>query len=314
MKYIREFEGLRGIMAWWVVLGHWATTAPIPYTIAKTKLFNGYAVDVFIILSGFAISALIDKRKERYSLYISRRIFRIFPVYLFFLGLSVIFAPLALETWTSAPEGYMKAIRIQIATDSLDQFWSHLGAHVLALQGLVPPSLLPNTDYAFLGQAWSISLEWQFYLVAPFMIAALRPTSSVGRCLWLLIIAALMVGISRIMPTGFLGRSLHTFAIGIMSFCFLKERFSGNKNLQFPVIPLVIFGLPFLLFLKTEEVLPYAIWLVVMATVIVSHEKGPRIFQTGSQLLTHPLALRMGNMAYSVYLSHMLVIVMALRV
>lgn len=314
MKYVREFEGLRGIMAWWVVVGHWSTTAPIPYTIAKTKLFNGYAVDVFIILSGFAIAALIDKRPEHYSLYLSRRIFRIFPVYLFFLALSVLFAPLALETWLGAPEGYMKGFRIRIATDSLEQFWPHLGAHLVALQGLVPPALLPNTDFAFLGQAWSISLEWQFYLIAPLMIACLRPSSSMVRLLWLLVIAVLMVGISPLMPNGFLGRSLHNFAVGILSFFFLKERFNGNAYLQFPVIPIVIFGLPFLLLLKTAAVLPYAIWLLVMVIVIVTHEKGAKVFQTGSRLLTHPLALKMGNMAYSVYLSHMLVIVMALNV
>ncbi len=314
LKHIQEFEGLRGLMAWWVVIGHWSTTAPIPYTIAKTKLFNGYAVDVFIILSGFAIAALVDKRPEPYGLYIRRRFLRIFPVYVLFLLCSVAASSLALDVWSSAPEGYMKATRIQIARDSLDQFWPHLAAHLTALHGLVPPVFLPNTDYAFLGQAWSISLEWQFYLLAPFLIAAINRANSLRALIVVLPVIVLIAVLSRFMPVGFLGNHLHLFLIGILSFRFFKERFAGNPHLQFPVIPLLVIALPFLVLIRTAEAIPYAIWLSMVALIVVNHENGHAGARTLSGLFTNAFAMKMGQMSYSVYLSHMLVIIVSLTV
>lgn len=300
-------------MAWWVVIGHWSTTAPIPHAIGHTKLYNGYAVDVFIILSGFAICALIDKRPESYGMFITRRILRIFPVYLFFLVLSALLAKVALDTWMIAPDGYMKPARIRIATDSLDYFWPHMGAHLVALHGLVPSTLLPSTDFAFLGPAWSISLEWQFYLIAPFMIAWLRPSSPLARLAWLLPLGALFIALSRFLPSGFIGGNLHNFLIGIFSYQFLKARFAGAPALQFPTLPFVVFGLPFLLFLKTPAVIPYAIWLLMMVTIIEARERESGAFAFASRILTHRWALKMGSMAYSVYLSHMLVIVASVQ-
>ena len=50
--------------------------------------------------------------------------------------------------------------------------------HVLLLQGLTPDSWLPFSSSALLGPAWSLSLEWQFYLVAPLLIGALRRPAS----------------------------------------------------------------------------------------------------------------------------------------
>jgi peptidoglycan/LPS O-acetylase OafA/YrhL len=314
MKHIQEFEGLRGLMAWWVVIGHWSTTAPIPYTIGSTKLFNGYAVDVFIILSGFAIAALLDKRPEPYGLYIARRFLRIFPVYLLFLFLSVAASSLALEVWAAAPEGYMKATRIQIAKDSLDQFWPHLFAHFTALHGVIPPAVLPNTDYAFLGQAWSISLEWQFYLLAPLLIPAIDRLRSLRALVAMLPFIILLALLSRFMPAGFLVNHLHLFLLGILSFTFLKRRFSGDVRFQVPVAAVLAIALPFLVLIQTFEAIPYVIWLTMMALIIATREHDSARLRRLSALFNHPYVQKIGQMSYSVYLSHMLVIILSLKV
>jgi len=50
---------------------------------------------------------------------------------------------------------------------------SHLLAHLTLLHGALPHNILPASEYMFLAPAWSLSLEWQFYLIAPIWIWAL---------------------------------------------------------------------------------------------------------------------------------------------
>lgn len=184
LKHVKEYDALRGLMALWVLLGHWASTVPIHNVLFQRRFFNEYAVDVFIILSGFAIATLILAKQESYRAYITRRFFRIFPAYLFYLAVSVALAGWALDLWQAAPEGSMKEARVVIAQDSLSFIGAHTFFHLLGLHSLVPPALLPSSDFAFLGQAWSISLEWQFYLIAPFVVALFTLPVSRTRLSW----------------------------------------------------------------------------------------------------------------------------------
>jgi len=323
MKYVRELEGLRGLMALWVILGHWATTVALPYGFLHTKLYNTYAVDVFIILSGFAITALLDKRPEAYRLYITRRLLRIFPVYLFFLCLSVLLAHLALETWQNSPAAFMKERRIEIAQSSIDYFTAHVMAHVTALHGLVPPRWLPDTDFAFLSQAWSISLEWQFYLIAPFLIAWLRQPLTMRRGVTAILVAVGLTLLATVMPAGFIGAGLYEFVIGIGSFYFLKARFRGASWARaVPLGQVWVAVIVFCVFMASAQVIPYVVWITVMVAVVAKREEcppaasssrrpGPGTWLAG--VLCSRLAQWFGQMAYSLYLSHMLVIVLALR-
>ncbi|WP_223215746.1 acyltransferase family protein [Rhizobium herbae] len=224
MRHVREFEALRGVLAIWVVIGHVATASALHGRLIEAKLYNFHAVTVFILLSGFAIAALIDKKPERYGLYITRRALRIFPAYLFYLALSVLLADFALETWLDAPSGVMQAARTTIAADTLAYWPWHLAAHLPALHGLVPQHLLPSTDYAFLGQAWSISLEWQYYLIAPFFISLLTSRMNAVRCGSLIAGALVTAFIVPRMPESFIGGWLPAFTLGIATFYFMKYR------------------------------------------------------------------------------------------
>lgn len=323
MKYVRELEGLRGLMALWVILGHWATTVALPYGLLHTKLYNTYAVDVFIILSGFAITALIDKKPESYRLYITRRLLRIFPVYLFFLCLSVLLAQLALETWQNSPDAFMKERRIEIAQASIDYFTAHVLAHATALHGLVPPSWLPDTDFAFLSQAWSISLEWQFYLIAPLLIAFLRQPLTMRRGTAAILVAVALTLVARVMPAGFIGAGLYEFVIGIGSFYFLKARFRAAPwACAVPVGHVWVAVIVFCVFMASAQVIPYVVWVTVMAAVVLKREEcqpavdlrqGAGVGTWLAGMLCSRPAQWFGQMAYSLYLSHMLVIVLALR-
>ena len=68
----------------------------------------------------------------------------------------------------------------------------HMTAHVLLhltmLHGMVPNNLLNVSQWALLPVAWSISLEWQFYVVAPAVLLLFRRTA--GAALVVLLTAA----------------------------------------------------------------------------------------------------------------------------
>lgn len=313
MKYVREFEALRGLLAIWVLVGHVASAVAIHGRLFQERFYNEYAVDVFIILSGFAITALIDKRPEPYRLYIARRALRIFPAYLFYLAISVAVAAIALQIWTNSPDGSMKAARIGIAADTLAYWPWHLLAHVTGLHGLVPPRFLPSTDYAFLGQAWSISLEWQFYLVAPLLIGLVaRPIS------WLRItlLVLLMLAISAILPKlpqSFLGKWLVDFGIGIASFYFMKHRALGEPFLQsLPLPQLWLVGVGLCILQRSVAYLPLAIWLTAILVIVSAREGRGAVYEKISALACSRPLQWLGGMAYSLYLSHMLVLLLAL--
>src|ERR1051326_2654002 len=79
----RSIEGVRGWLAWTVVLSHVAYASGIYIT--GLGPFLGRAgvasVSVFIIISGFVITHLIIQKHEPYSIYIFRRFMRIFPLF-----------------------------------------------------------------------------------------------------------------------------------------------------------------------------------------------------------------------------------------
>ncbi|MFZ2619591.1 MAG: acyltransferase [Alphaproteobacteria bacterium] len=316
MKYIKELEGLRGLMALWVLVGHWSTTVALSHPLIHMKLHN-YAVNVFIIISGFAIAALLDKRPESYRMYIIRRFFRIFPVYLLFLFLSVLAAPWALEIWQHAPEGIMKAVRIAIASNTITYWGAHLLTHITALHGIVPNRFLPSTDYAFLGQAWSISMEWQFYLIAPVFIPLVlnvlqRQVWSTSQAVLMALGTLTIVGISTLMPSGFVGRNLHEFTLGMLSFYLLKQSHL-HPQARLKMAYACLLGIMVILFFKSVSTIPYLIWLSVMLSILVKDMPHAGIFTWGSRLLNAAPVQFLGRLSYSIYLSHMLVILVGLK-
>src|SRR5690242_3337403 len=79
----RSIEGLRGWLAWTVVLAHLAFVSNL-YARGLGGVLRQLAapaVFVFIIISGFVITHLLHERSEPYSTYLLRRFMRIFPLF-----------------------------------------------------------------------------------------------------------------------------------------------------------------------------------------------------------------------------------------
>ncbi len=217
-RKIDALEGLRGIMAWWVVAGHLGHTFGSE---AYLLLRNGLAVDVFIVLSGFVIYRLIETKREPYAPYLIRRAARLLPVYLVVLAVSALLLPVFAEAMRGVPfASDRNALRVVQADAAMADLAPHLAAHVVLLQGLIPASVLPHAAYTIVGQAWSISLEWQFYVLAPFVALA------VARRWWLPLIAAVaaLMLLSTHLSEGFIGSKALLFGIGSGTQLVRRER------------------------------------------------------------------------------------------
>ena len=162
-------DGLRGVLALYVLFSHmlpFAALGPVAMRIARLFSHGGAAVDVFFALSGLVIARSLARFRYQAGPFLGARIRRLYPVYLPVLVFAIAIQPLgagfAAMPWI-APSGTAHFI--------WSGGWGH-GAgvdillHLLMAHGLVPDALGPDRWVRFLGAAWSLSVETQFYLLA----------------------------------------------------------------------------------------------------------------------------------------------------
>lgn len=215
MERLKSLDGLRGLLAVYVMLGHMAPFAMLPEWLATALSHGGAAVDVFFILSGFAIVQSLNQHGYRAKPFLSARLARIFPVYLAMLALAI-----AVQT---VPTGFDRMPWIaagspafSIWSDGWPRDWvAGIAAHLTMTHGLFPNGALPDVWVEFLGAAWSLSTEWQFYVLALLL----------GRRAWTALLALTLAGAvwAAIAPhawqfsRAFLGNKAAYFALGMVS-------------------------------------------------------------------------------------------------
>ena len=305
MGQINELIGLRGVLAWWVVGGHLAYV--FSQRIGEAS-YNRSAVDVFIILSGFVIMRLIDTKRETYKPYIIRRFMRLFPIYFVVLMVSALTLGLQQYGLSSAPfETERTASRIAALAAAESNIVPHMAAHLTMLHGLVPTALISKVDTSIVGQAWSISVEWQYYLLAPLIFWGLVGDWKT-RAATLFGAAALFV-MSKFGPLSsndaFIGGSVGWFAVGIGTYFGIKAR--EEKRIAL----LVVFAAVSLAVVGVATRSPGAVlWSLVMLWLV---GWVPAIVKRGiTAVLTHPAVILLGEASYSTYVVHMLVIYLSM--
>ena len=308
---IDEFESLRGLMSVWVVVGHVLLSFTPPSildgVIWRVFIANGKAVDIFIVLSGFAIFHLIHYSQEFYSRYIVRRFLRLFPAYLVCLLISVLILPITDVALHSVhPFTDRTFARIAILQASRTEFWPHLLAHLTMLHGVIPDSLLPDTDYTFLGQAWSISVEWQFYLLAPLLLwLATRCPRLVGLVMLGLLCAGLFHA-RLIFGEGFIGAHIGYFALGCISFFGwqMDQRVLATlARYSMLIIPFSCAAWVFLLPNHWQG----AVWLAILLSCNSMRFANPGYLERAiSATLLTPTLRWLGRISYPIYLAHMI--------
>lgn len=164
-RYVAAFDGSRGVGALFVIIAHYGYFQ-----------CGWISVQYFFVLSGFLITSILLKQRERpFGSYLRnfywRRSLRIFPLYFGYLGVCTF-----TYLWIREPSSFGEAWRwlytytynwyLLWSSRPLDRFFAHL---------------------------WSLSIEEQFYCIWPFVIFFVR-----GRKLkWLLFAILVTIPVSR---------------------------------------------------------------------------------------------------------------------
>lgn len=301
-----RYPGLDGIRALAVAAVVWDHTQP--YDGMPPLLRHGFlGVDVFFVLSGFLITALLLHERAsrgRISLgkFLIRRSLRIFPLYFAVMGL------LAIYFVFIAPA----------ASSQRNAFLTELPYHFTYTSNWVPMETM-------MGLTWSLSTEEQFYLLWPAMLAFLESWA------WLVMLAFLALNQAInfgwidgwLQSVGLSAGSLEilqcTFTpiiLGAMLAFVLSNAHWRDRLAAWPSWPVLLFTAGVLLVsaswpgdIRGWPRLGFQAATALLLACIVLHPEAPlaRILEW------RPLAY-VGTVSYGIYLLHMFVVHVARRV
>ena len=180
----------------------------------------------------------------------------------------------------------------------------HLLAHLLLLQGAIPNNVMDQSQYLFLGTAWSLSLEWQFYLIAPLVLLLLR--YNWGKVFVALITLAAYIAfdlgkLGQFEALSFLPGAGLYFGAGIAT----RLALPYLQRPGFYPLGAVILALGFIKI--THLLVPFIIWGAFVTWMLMEKPKDGiskwvnRIFAGAFDSKT---ARTMGDLSYSVFLTH----------
>jgi len=157
IKKIEDIQTLRGIAIIFVMLEHLNLVNFVTLSTVGFKFQFSEGVRLFFVISGYVIALSFFSKKEIKPLnFVTKRIFRIYPVLLFFLGFS------ALVNWVFSQAG-IQALDPAGSNFYLVQWGEYWE---LARRTIIGTYITPSIPYkynALLGAMWSLSIEFQFY-------------------------------------------------------------------------------------------------------------------------------------------------------
>ncbi|CQI88013.1 acyltransferase family protein [Yersinia rohdei] len=297
-KYRAELDGLRAVAVISVLLYH------VKFSLFGYEVFKGgfLGVDIFFVLSGYLITTIIFTQMNAgvFSLkdFFIRRIKRILPAMVAVLLVSSVFA-----FYFLLPDSLIIYVKTLLASLFFVSNLYFFGEDTYVSD---------SSEYKPLLHTWSLSVEWQFYLIFPFL------------CLWLFkrfknkkltiifslfLLSLVLSNILAYRQPNFAfymlpSRMWELMAGSIVAIIILENKLNIGKIYYkvFPVVGLVLITLS-ILFINDGMLHPSVITLIpVLGTCLII------LFSRDKNLASNFLSLKpmifIGAISYSIYLWH----------
>ena len=294
LDYRPEVDGLRAIAVLAVVLYHFGVGG----------LGGGFVgVDIFFVISGFLIGGLLWKELDErggvdLGRFYLRRVRRLAPAYLAMAIVSTIAAWVILLPFEFREFGkHLIAATVWLSNV---QFWREAGYFDVA------------ADSKVLLHTWSLSVEEQFYVVLPILLILLkfsrRISGAVVGAAW----AASLLACIAVTP----GDPVATFFLfpfrawelltGVLLALWMRRGNRGADILAPTGLALILVSI---LFVQSDGFPGWQALLPVAGTAMLLSVPGREV--PVNRILSHPVAVGIGLISYSLYLWHWPVLVLS---
>lgn len=313
---------LRVLLALFVVLDHFRSYS--------TFDFPGgvFAVKVFFIISGFYMTMILNNKyvgKGSYTLFLSNRFLRLYPIYWVVLGLTIgasFISYFTFNDWLRLTQYVVYHDIINLGTLAFQGFTNIFlfGQDLVMFLGMdaANGTMFFSSDFTmtnpqfhtflFVPQAWTIGMELLFYIVAPFLVR--RKT----KIILIFIVASLLLRSFIYYYLGmdhdpwtyrFFPNELALFLLGAISYRLYQfiNKHQVNNRLRLMIIISYFSILFFYKYLPGSGELINNI--KILAFYLFTAASIPFIF-----LLTKKSRIdnRIGDLSYPIYIVHMFVI------
>lgn len=288
-KVIYSIQFLRGIAAVMVVMSH-IKTKGYQFDVDSLRWFDiGFSgVDLFFIISGFIMCYVTNNKPISFTNFFGNRIKRIIPLY-WVLTLISLFIYLTYPHLVNSSGG---------KTSIISSF-----------------TLIPNGDKLLIQNGWTLSYEFLYYIIFSLfiMLTENRLLRYCGICTLILILVIIGFYTEPIIPFfKFITHNLLLeFSFGILSFLIINN-LKINKGLS---ILLIVLGLLALIinnnFITNMD--PRSIYLGVPMFLIFTGVVGLECYFLKTKAFLLNAFEFLGNVSFSLYLSHPFVLVLAAR-
>ncbi|HEV7621033.1 MAG TPA: acyltransferase [Flavisolibacter sp.] len=289
MKYIKQFDSVRGIAVLFIIVYHW-----VPAEIFKAIPIGFNVVDVFFVLSGFLITRILLESKNKayeagiktpsvFANFFVRRALRIFPIYYL-----LIFLVLLIDHIDKTKLAYLLTYTFNFYSFNTQQ-WDDNFAHL-----------------------WSLSVEEQFYLFWPWIILLVNK-----KYIPHVILICTAVGIitEYIFRNNVYGQvipftCLDSLGIGaFLSWIFVTKPFLFQKAYRVSAFAAAIFVTWFCLDLLFGQLmfLPTRLTLSAISAWLISYIVYKGLSNKKNNLgfmLNNKILINVGKMSYGIYVYH----------
>ncbi|HTB58150.1 MAG TPA: acyltransferase [Polyangia bacterium] len=288
-KVFGSLDGLRAVAILAVLWHH--SARPAPGSILAARGFLG--VDLFFVISGFLITTLLLRERQRSGAislrrFYLRRFLRIFPAY--YLTLALVAATVLLK-------------RGGVSSDTV---------HDLPYAFFYLSNLVTMTS--LLSITWSLSTEEQFYLIAPALEKHLGERLPLFLCIALVLVLLPSLGLfpSWHLPAFFRQTTFAPILLGVLLAHTLHEPRGFDwiwRTLRHPLSPVLALGLALAACLYPggdlmgwPRIAIQTAFMVLVASCVIRERHALR-----PALRCWPVR-RIGIVSYGIYLYHMLVL------